>query len=81
MRNTSISLSDHFDRFIEQQIASGRYGSASDVIRTSLRLLEEREAKLEVLRAALIKGEQSGIAHDFSFDKLRAELRAKAAQQ
>jgi antitoxin ParD1/3/4 len=80
MRNTSVILSDHFEQFIEAQVAKGRYGSASEVIRNALRLMEEREQELEWIRAELIKGEQSGIAEDFSFDKLRAEIRAKAAQ-
>jgi len=77
MRNTSVTLSDHFEKFIEQQIATGRYGSASEVIRTGLRLLEENEAKLEALRAALIEGEESGIAHDFSWDKFRTRMLAE----
>ena len=81
MRNTSVTLGDHFSQFIETKIAEGRYNSASDVMRAGLRLLEAEEAKLEALRAALIQGEESGIAKDFSFDKLRTNLRAKAAQQ
>lgn len=60
-RNTSVSLGDHFASFIDQQVNEGRYGSASDVIRAALRLLEEREAKLTALRHALIEGENSYI--------------------
>lgn len=46
-RNTSISLGDHFASFIDQQVQGGRYGSASDVVRAGLRLLEEHESKLQ----------------------------------
>ena len=52
-RNTSISLGDHFDAFIAQQISQGRYGSASEVVRAGLRQLEGHEARLGALRAAL----------------------------
>lgn len=61
-RNTSLSLGDHFARFVDEQVARGRYGSVSDVVRAGLRLLEEHEMKLEALRAALIEGESSGEA-------------------
>ncbi|MGR4864372.1 type II toxin-antitoxin system ParD family antitoxin [Caulobacter sp. LARHSG274] len=72
-KNTSISLGDHFQAFIEGQISDGRYGSASEVIRAGLRLLEEREARLAALRAALIEGEESGFIEDFDFDAFIAE--------
>lgn len=67
-RNTSISLGDHFVEFVDAQVAQGRFGSASEVVRAGLRLLEEHEAKLAALRAALIEGEQSGAATAFDFD-------------
>lgn len=73
-KNTSIALGDHFANFVERQIASGRFGSASEVVRAGLRILEEREAKLEALRAALIKGEESGIAEDYDVNALLKEL-------
>ena len=67
-KNTSFSLGEHFSAFIDAEVATGRYGSASDVVRASLRLLEEREAQLSVLRAALVAGEESGPSTPFDFD-------------
>ena len=67
-KNTSVTLSEHFQTFIEGQIGEGRYGSASEVVRAGLRMLEEREARLAALRAALREGEESGFIEDFDFD-------------
>jgi antitoxin ParD1/3/4 len=67
-KNTSIALSDHFAEFLTEQVASGRYGSASEVVRAGLRLLEEREAALADLRAEIAKGEASGVAEGFDVD-------------
>lgn len=64
-RNTSVSLGDHFARFIDSQVQGGRYGSASDVIRAGLRLLEEHETKVSALQNALIAGEESGEPRQF----------------
>jgi len=61
-----ILLGDHFEGFISKRIKSGRFHSASEVIRAGLRLLELEEKKMEELRSALEKGEQSGIARDFN---------------
>jgi antitoxin ParD1/3/4 len=72
-RNTSVSLGDHFADFIDQQLAGGRYSSASDVVRAGLRLLEEQELKREALRAALIEGEASGAALPFDVEVFLAE--------
>lgn len=72
-KNTSITLGDHFDDFISSQLESGRYGSASEVVRAGLRLLEASESKLQALRQMLIHGEQSGIA-DYNYTDFLAEL-------
>lgn len=75
-RNTSVSLGDHFTGFISQRIESGRYNSASDVVRAGLRLLEERETRVEALRSALVEGEQSGPATPFDFDDFIARKKS-----
>jgi antitoxin ParD1/3/4 len=67
-KNTSFILGEHFSNFIETQVLQGRYGSASEVVRASLRLLEEEEVKLAALRSALIAGEKSGPSKPFDFD-------------
>lgn len=68
---TKISLfsnDPHFDEFIRDWISPGRYKNASEVIRAGLRLLEEEENKLTVLREAIQEGLESGVAHDFNPD-------------
>jgi antitoxin ParD1/3/4 len=77
-KNTSVSLSDHFAEFIEEQIASGRFASASDVVRAGLRLLEEQEARLSALQAALVEGERSGEPEPFDFDGFLEDKRKAA---
>jgi antitoxin ParD1/3/4 len=75
-KNTSVTLGEHFEKFLAHQIETGRYGSTSEAIRAGLRLLEEREAKLEALRHALIEGEQSGTA-DYSLQNILDELESE----
>lgn len=72
-KNTSMTLGDHFDGFITQQIAEGRYASASEVIRAGLRMLEDNEQKLATLRRLLEEGEKSGVA-EYSYESFMNEL-------
>jgi antitoxin ParD1/3/4 len=74
-KTTSINLGDHFQSFIDQQVSSGRYGSASEVVRASLRLLEEREHRIEGLRRALIDGERSGDVGELDMNKIKSKAR------
>ena len=74
-KNTSVSLGAHFTAFIEGQVEQGRYRNASDVMRAGLRLLEEQEARLAALRAALVEGEQSGLSTPFDFEAFIARKR------
>lgn len=79
-KNTSVSLGDHFNDFIEEQVESGRYGSASDVVRAGLRLLEEREAALVELRRAIDEGLASGEPEPFDFDDFLARKNASLSK-
>ena len=78
-KNTSFSIGEHFSSFVDAKVTEGRYSSASDVVRAGLRLLEEQEAKLEALRAALIEGEESGLAVPFDYDAFVARKRARTS--
>ena len=72
-KNTSITLGAHFEGFVSQQVAAGRYASASEVVRAALRLFEENERKAAILRRLLEEGENSGTA-EYSFEALMNEL-------
>ncbi|MBJ7537635.1 type II toxin-antitoxin system ParD family antitoxin [Marinomonas transparens] len=72
-KNTSISLGSHFDQFIVQQVAEGRYASASEVIRAGLRKLEDEEQKLKALQGLIQEGIASGTS-EYSYDGLMKEL-------
>jgi antitoxin ParD1/3/4 len=74
-KSTSFSLDEHYSAFIDDEVASGRYRSASDVVRAALRLLEDRETQLRALREALIEGERSGPWTPFDFDAFFARKR------
>jgi antitoxin ParD1/3/4 len=75
--NTSILLGDHFDKFISGEVSSGRYNSASEVIRNALRLLEAEEFKKQYLNDALSQGEKSGFEKDFDPKEHLKKLNAK----
>lgn len=64
-RNTSILLGDHFEKFVSNKVPSGKYNSASEVIRTALRLLEVEEQRRQALSDALQIGERSGFEKSF----------------
>ena len=67
-RNTSVTLGEHFEEFVKNKIAAGRYQSASELIRAGLRKLEEDECKLEVLRNKLEAGENRPAIENFNPD-------------
>ena len=69
-----FSLGDHFTSFVEAQVKED-YSNASDGMRAALRLLEEREAKLVALHAALVGGEESGSSTPFDFEAFIARKR------
>lgn len=77
MRNTSISLGNHFDQFVGSQVSVGRYKNVSEVIRAGLRLLEDEESKMIVLKNAIQEGIDSGIAQDFDPKKHLQELKMR----
>ena len=76
-RNTSVTIGDHFTSFIGEQVRTGRYGSASDVVRAGLRLLEEHEARVRTLQDALIAGENSGPPRAFDVAAFKARKRSE----
>ena len=81
MRNTSVSLGQHFTSFIDSQVQGGRYGSASDVVRAGLRLLEEHEIRVKALQDALNVGLASGEPRPFDFEAFKARKRAGFHEQ
>lgn len=76
-KNTSISLGQYFDLFIQSRISEGRYKNASEVVRAGLRLLEEEENKVIALKNAIQEGIDSGINYDFDPEKHLELLKAK----
>ena len=79
-KNTSILLGDYFNNFISEQINSGRFSSASEVIRSALRLFEQEENKKQELIKELIKGEESGFVKDFNKDIFLQKMHKNASK-
>jgi len=76
-KNTSVALGNYFENFVENKVSQGRYKNASEVIRAGLRLLEEEENRIVVLKAAIQEGIGSGIATNFDPEKHLQTLKAK----
>ena len=76
-KNTSILLGDYFDNFIHQQVQSGKFSSASEVVRAALRMFEHEETKKAELVKELKKGEKSGFVKDFNPDAFLKTLHQK----
>ena len=76
-KNTSISLGNYFDQFVQSRIKEGRFKNVSEVIRAGLRLLEEEETKVIALKNAMQDGIDSGIANNFDPKKHLKSLKAK----
>lgn len=68
MATTSLSLGEHWEIYIKNEISSGRYGSASEVVRDALRAMEERKIKIDALRSHLAQGAEQAKAGDFITD-------------
>jgi antitoxin ParD1/3/4 len=79
-RTQTVTLGEHWNAFVAKLVDSGRYASVSEVLRDSLRLLEEQEAgsRLEALRQALIEGEKSGSAGPLDMDAIKRRARREA---
>lgn len=76
-KNTSILLGDYFDNFINQQVQTGKFSSASEVVRAALRLFEREETKKIELIKELKKGEKSGFVKDFNRQSFLKNLHQK----
>ena len=80
-RTVTVSLGPHYEEFIQASIAAGRYNNVSEVVRAALRRVEEDEARLAAIRAALIEGEESGIVEDFDPQAFVNRLNAEYNEQ
>lgn len=76
-RNTSVSLGNYFESFVDKSVSEGRFKNASEVIRAGLRLLESEENKIIILKNAIKEGIESGIAENFNPKKHLESLKAE----
>ena len=81
MASTSLTLGKHWEIYIQELIKTGRYASASEVVRDSLRLHQEKEAKLENLQKLLQDGIDSGDAGELNMDEIKREAREYAKRK
>lgn len=79
-RHTSLALDQHATDFIGQQIDEGNFQSASEVVQAGLKLLEERQARIEGLREAILEGEESGAPQPFDFEEFLGRMHARHAR-
>jgi len=76
-KNTSVSLGNYFDQFVQSQVSAGRYKNVSEVLRAGLRLLENEESKVLALKNAIQQGVDSGIAEGFDPKENLEQLKTK----
>jgi antitoxin ParD1/3/4 len=76
-RTVTVTLGHHYEEFVKTNIACGRYNNVSEMVRAGLRRLEEDEARLAAIRAALIEGEESGVVEDFDPEEFLKSLNAE----
>lgn len=80
-KNTSILLGDYFDNFINSQLKTGKFSSASEVVRAALRMFEQEETKKETLIKELKKGEKSGFVENFNRETFLDNLNKKYSKE
>ncbi len=80
-KNTSILLGDYFDNFIKQQVQSGKFSSASEVVRAALRMFEYEESKKTELIKELKKGEKSGFVKNSNRGSFLNKLHQKRLEK
>ena len=80
-KNTSILLGEYFENFISEQIKSGKFSSASELIRTALRVFEHQESQKTLIINELKKGEKSGFSKDFNRNSFKEKLHKKHAEK